>query len=132
MKKSTLLFFFFAFWVSTQLYAQDPNTVETVNSAETVSIWNYIIAVVVGMIGNFAHLVKKDLKGQSDKQIKEYLRDYTLTFIVGLLIAAVVVIGEIVLIFNDVKGVIFTAFLTGYTADSIFGKYVSPQSTTTE
>lgn len=84
-----------------------------------------LIAAIVGILGNFVHLVKKQLKGESNKIIIEYLTTHTIAFASGLIVAVIVVIGQGMALFDSQQSYIFTAFLTGYTADSIFGKYAS-------
>ena len=84
------------------------------------------IAVIIGILGNFVHLVKVTLKGESDQSIIAYLGSHKFVFVVGLLVTVftVLVASQTILASGGLIDYV-AAFLAGFTADSFLGKYTS-------
>jgi drug/metabolite transporter (DMT)-like permease len=84
----------------------------------------YIAGIGAGFLGNFLHVLKKVLHDNSDKAIIEYIKKYTMAFVAGLVLSLIVVIIEINTYATDFGSLIWSALLTGYSADSLLEQRV--------
>jgi hypothetical protein len=96
--------------------------------ASKIEMGNYLLVSVLAAIGNAAHFAKKNITGQTNREMLGYLKDHSILMIMGILIAMGLAIAQSVTIFQSGDGALLTAFLTGYTADSILGQYTPPES----
>lgn len=101
-------------------------------AADTVAplgVKDYLPACLVAILGNVAHFFKKMVKGETDTEIMDYLKEHQIQLLIGVVSAVLVVLLGATTIFKPDQNFLITAFLTGFSADSIVGAYTPKGST---
>ena len=88
----------------------------------------YVIASVISAVGNLIHFFKKNVTDETDSAAMKYFQDHKLAMLIGVVVAIICTIGQAATLFKSTDGLWLTALLTGYAADSIFGKYTPATS----
>jgi hypothetical protein len=97
-------------------------------AADTVvplGVKDYLPACIAAIVGNVAHFFKK-IKVETDTEIRVYFKDHRILLLIGAVSAVLVVLLGATTIFKPDQNFLITAFLTGFSADSIVGGY-TPQ-----
>jgi hypothetical protein len=95
-----------------------------------ISQSTYVSAIIAAVLGSIVHFFKKIVKGETDSEIVTYLKDHKFQLVIGVVISIAMVFGEAAVIFKSGEGLWFSAFLTGYSADSVLGSYTPKASIT--
>ena len=135
MKISTLLVFPITAVFTAAAVAADPAASAASAGASTAAVLtmsDYLLASAIAAAGNAVHFVKKNVTGETNKEMMAYLKDHSLLMLFGVFVAIVLAIIQAKTIFSSGEGQLLTAFLTGFTADSILGKYTPKESITKE
>ena len=88
----------------------------------------YILIGLIAAFGNIVHFFKKNALDETDSTIKKYLGDHTMALLFGLVVAVLAALAQSATLLNGGDGAWINAFLTGYAADSVFGKYTPTTS----
>jgi hypothetical protein len=94
-----------------------------------LGVKDYLPACLIAVLGNIAHFFKKMVKGETDTEIRNYLREHQIQLLIGAVSAVLVVLLGATTIFKSGENLLVTAFLTGFSADSIVGNYTPKGST---
>ncbi len=91
-------------------------------ATEVTDVGLLIGGIVAGWVGNFLHRIRKAGIKETDKVIIRYLKANKIVFAVGLLVAAIAVGAEYATYAKDMGSLMWSALMTGYSADSLLSK----------
>ena len=84
----------------------------------------------VGLLGTFLHFAKKNIKGETATEVRDFFRDNFKTTIVAIVTTVLGVVIFYGTLATGEAADLLSALMTGYTFDSIFNKWETSNSQT--